>query len=34
LAGVAKQTGVPRMHEAFRYDPDMMRRVLDAILKR
>jgi pimeloyl-ACP methyl ester carboxylesterase len=33
LPGVPKTTGLPLMHEAFRYDPDVMRRVMNAILE-
>jgi hypothetical protein len=34
LPGVAKTTGLRMFHEAFRYDPDIIRRVTDAILER
>ena len=34
LPGVEKTTGLPLTHEAFRTNPEMIRRVLDAILER
>ena len=33
LSGVSRTTAFAVQHEAFRYDPEIMRRVLEAILR-